>query len=56
MARVQGLVLPEDDNGAPAKEKEFQARLRFVNENGWRVEGRGANRFRTVGLSSNSAT
>ena len=41
----KGWFCLKTTTGPQAKEKEFQARLRFVNENGWRVEGRGANRF-----------
>ena len=48
----RGWFCLKTTTGPQAKEKEFQARLRFVNENGWRVEGRGANRFGRWVLSS----
>ena len=41
----KGWFCLKTTTGPQAKEKEFQARLRFVNDNGWKVEGRGANRF-----------
>ena len=42
MARVQGLVLPENYNRTASQGEGVPGSLRFVNINGWKVEGRGA--------------
>ena len=39
MARVQGLVLPEDYNRTASQEKEFQARLRLSMTTAGRSRG-----------------